>query len=208
MRPIIIVFLIVSLYFPTISYASKPKNIVDKQINETISKTVDLTGDGIPENIYLNLHTQNMAYPVTWDLIIKSNGVTVYTYHSDDTQIDHIFNEPEIFGKGKCHDYISCKRFYYSKTLISQIPMTSDMKVNILDILKPDLKDSFTTLVNEFLESHHVSKKRMKIIFEHLENDIKNKNSIFISHSYSPTESSPIMIFSKEINMFIPIYKD
>jgi hypothetical protein len=168
---------------------------------------VDLTGDGIPENVYLKLHAKSMTYPITWDLTILSKGVTIYTYHSDDTQIDRVFNEPEIFGNKNCHDYISCKKFYYFSRLLSQIPMTYDRKKNILDILKPDLKDDFTSLVYEYLDGYQVNRKSAKKILENIEKDMKNKNAIFIYHSSSPTESGPIMIFSNDINMLVPIYR-
>lgn len=81
------------------------------EINRTITKSVDLTGDGIPDAITLHYSGANTTSAYTWTLTITSSGKTIFSHSQTDGGFDKYFGDEGFVAE--CAGYFGCKNKYY-----------------------------------------------------------------------------------------------
>src|SRR6266849_6168993 len=80
-------------------------------VDATLTRAVDVTGDGEDDTVTLHLTGLNSSAPFTWTLMIESDGKTVYHTERNDAEIDALFSDADAMED--CSGYAACKQRYY-----------------------------------------------------------------------------------------------
>lgn len=100
--------------------ASRHKICMGGPVNEVNSSYLDVTGDGVPDEVRLNVSGKNWSAPFKWTLTIISGNKVVYERSADDAWLDKFFND-KGYVNGRCNGYFECKEQYYLKDMPSHI---------------------------------------------------------------------------------------
>ena len=119
---------ILSIFVCCNTYAQQPINSNEK-VDEVITRNIDITGDGVPENIKLHIKGKSFKHPFVWTLDIFSGETNIFKHESDDTWLDKFFHD-EGYVSDECNGYLECKRQYYFHDILGGLVIITDLSVN------------------------------------------------------------------------------
>jgi hypothetical protein len=198
-------FVIIVVICPGCLLAEVGSNL--KAVDEKIVKEVDVTGDGKPDKIILQLKAKDVKAPFTWTLAIIAEDKQIYSYTSDDKWLDEFFNDEGYVEN--CQGYTDCKQKYYFHDILDSLVLTGDAWFDITGILDPSSSNTLYPLGRkELKDCCNIEGKQADGILGKIEKNLRSGKAIAINVLCSPVKANPPMIYAPEIDRFIKIYEE
>jgi hypothetical protein len=179
---------------------------IAQPINEELVRYIDLTGDGRPEKITLNLKATDISKPVSWSLIIWSDKKVLLKHTSDDSRIDTFFNDPKYVTN--CTGYIDCKEKWYFKDILDII-IVPPTGYDLEGILDKKYDNTLYPLGRAYLSKCcGIGPKKADQILSRIEKRIRSGSAVMITIPDTPATAGALMTYCPEVNRFIPVYED
>lgn len=172
---------------------------------KTITHYIDLTGDGETEKITLDVKAKDFNSPFIWKLTIFYKGNTIYSYESDDTEIDKLFN-----NRGYANDYNSYKESkeqWYFKDFLNHIVLPRD-SYSVEGILDKNYRFTLYPLGTKYLSEHGITGDKATLILNKMANLLQTGKAIVITIPAKPNMFYGTMMFCPETNSFMTIYEE
>jgi len=190
---------------PNILYAQSP--IGPNEVDEELTRNVDVTGQGKLNKISLHIRAKSMHSPFTWELSITANGKDIYTYASDDTEIDKFFGSKGYVKN--CQGYVDCKKKYYFHDILDNLVLNGNKWYNLEGTLDKTQSNTLYPIGRNYLEKCcAISGTKADAILQNIENKLRNGTAIILNMVTSPVTARNPEVFAPEIGRFIPIYVD
>jgi uncharacterized DUF497 family protein len=132
--------------------AQVKSNIVS--VNKTLTREIDVIGDGIPEQIVLNLRGESWQKPFKRTLTIKAKGKVILKHQSDDTWLDTYFADKDYVLD--CADYLFCKKKYYEEDILRRLVVIDDDLYRNEHVFEKNNPGSIQIAVRKELEAQTV----------------------------------------------------
>jgi len=172
-------------------------------VNEVLTKREDVTGDGVPDEIRLNLVGAGWDQPFKWTLSIISNNILVYEQSVDDAWLDRFFNDKGYVNE-ECPDYLSCKKQYYLEDLFKyrfgrveskNEPLNSEYVDDIRRVAKDSLLVKYRLTPAE-------AERTIKWMVDH----IKSGRAVIFNVPISPVQGGCSQMYVPRVGRFVTIY--
>lgn len=174
-------------------------------VNETISREVDVIGDGTRELILLNLLGESWEKPFKWTLTIKAKGRVIFEYQSDDTWLDAFFAE-EGYIQG-CADYLSCKKKYYEEDILKWLVIVTDLSHNKHTFERSNPGSIHVVARTELVEKYRLSESRASQIVESMISRLRSGQPPVLYVLISAVQSNFPIMYVPEVNGFVKVYE-
>ena len=118
--------------------ASCPPNLEKKKpIDQIVSRSIDVDGDGIEDKIELHVKGKDFFAPFRWELKIYSKETIIYQRSGNNERIEPFFSDPNYIGG--CTGYDDCKcQWFFEKFLGRMIVRMSRGNVGVFDKTAPN----------------------------------------------------------------------
>ena len=180
---------------------------VDARIDKTIIRKVDVTGNGLADEIILHLKAKDMNSPFTWSLTILAGNKVIYSHKSDDASIDNNFKD--VGYVTGCHDYISCKKKYYYDDILNYLILTGNKWYDPNGILDKSKSNTLYPLGRKQLsECCNITGSQANSILDKIERKLRSGKAVVLNIPESPVDSYPPMLFAPEVGRFLVIYEE
>lgn len=206
----IAIFLLSLLWTAPTTLAGDAKEPID----QTITREIDLTGDGVPEVVLVHLKAMDLDSPFRWTLTITSKGKNIYTVERDDTWLNEFFRDDDFTSDSGCIGYAECKRKYYFDDLLQIVvrPISGPGEHPLY--AKVEAGDDmggagvWHTGKEYLVSTLHLDKSKAEKIIAALLIRLKAKRLPIISTNISPIMVDSPMIYVEEIDSFMPVYRE
>jgi hypothetical protein len=175
------------------------------RIEKRITRSVDVTGDGIKDAITLQVLGESLTSPFFWTLTIRSEGKEIFKYNGDGTWFNSFFGD-DGYVSG-CTGYVSCKeKFFYEDLLDLVVPRSG---YNVDAFVDEAASNSLYGLGRPFLkECCAVEGSDAEIILSGMAERLKNGTAVVIQNYTSAMSLNPhAAMFAAEVGRFVPIYE-
>jgi hypothetical protein len=195
------------LFLATTAFAvSCPPNLdKNKPIDQVVSKSTDVDGDGIEDKIELRIKGKNFNSPFKWELKIYSKDKIIYERKGINERIEPFFQNSSYIGG--CTGYDDCKcQWFFQKFLNRMIVKMSHDNVGVFD---KDAPNSIYVIAKKYLKKEY--KKNPKLVDNAIENAVERLLSGKIVTIVVPDEpeiTTPPMVWMPEFGRFVPVYED
>lgn len=181
-------------------------NFLFANIDTTLVKNVDVTGDGILDTISLNIQAESYSKVYKFNFSIYSLGNLIYSYSGDDSNFNDMFTK-EYFPS--CKTVSLAKREYYFKTFMGfKIERKIDFGDSTL-LFKKDYSGSIYQVAHKFLTANSkLSQNEIKLAINKAIEKLKKGKALIIFHSKEIIDSSLPLMYFPEIKKLVPIYSD
>jgi hypothetical protein len=183
------------------SVFSQTKDNVDQRIE----KHIDVTGDGIDDDIVLHIKGESWNKPFKWILTISSKGKKIFEHKSDDTWLDAFFND-KGYVNDTCASYLECKKQYYSNDLMKYLIVKTDLSPNIHAYDKSNSGSIHIVAKKELLGKFHLSKPDVIETIDWMIEKLKKK-TLVLNVPISPVQSEFPRMYVDRVGTFVTIYK-
>ena len=202
----LILSLAILLLATTASATSCPPNLDKKKpIDQVVSKSIDVDGDGIEDKIELHFKGKNFNSPFRWELKIYSKDKTIYTRSGSNERIEPFFADSNYIGG--CTGYDDCKcQWFFQKFLDRMIVRMSRDNVGVFDKTAPN---SIYVIAKKYLKKEY--KKNPKVVEKAIENAVErllSGRTVTIVVPDEPEITTPPMVWMPEFSRFVPVYED
>jgi hypothetical protein len=177
-----------------------------QRIDKQVTRTVDVTGDGIIDAITLHIQGASLNSPFFWTLVIRSEGKDVFRYDGDGSWFNTFFGQ-DGYVSG-CNGYVACKeKFFYRDILDDLILPPSDYNVDAF--VDESASNSLYGLGRPYLKQCcNVDGKNAEAILSGMAERLKNGTAIVIQNYTSAATLDPhAAMFAPEVGRFVPIYE-
>jgi len=176
-------------------------------VDVTLTRSIDVTGDGEDDTVTLHVTGGAPTAPFTWTLSIHADGdadgKTIYHTERNDAEIDAIFNDAGSMEG--CSGYAACKqRYYYTQILEGLIPTDLDVTA-ILDRSSPNgLYGVGRAFLKQCCARAGLAADK---ILKDIEAGLRDGSAIVIAIPTSPVAAGPPMVFAPDAGLFVPIFQ-
>lgn len=185
-----------------VSVLSQPNDTID----QTITKNFDVTGDGIDDDIVLNITGESWHKPITWTLTIVSGGKTIFEHKSYDKWLDENFND-KGYVDNTCTSYLECKKQYYLDNLLKHLIVTTDLSPNIHAYDRSNTGSIYTVAKKELMEKYSLSETNAMKTIEWMIKKLKTKKTPVLYVPISPVQNEFPRMFVDRVGKFVTIYE-
>jgi hypothetical protein len=180
------------------------QNGIDIVSNSKQVMICDITNDGIPDSVILQLNNPNWNAAVSWNFAVVSNGQNVLNHFSDDNWLDSNFNNTGFVVN--CTSYVSCKKRYYEILLMGGSVKKLSQTVRLPSIInRKNIAPMYAAAERFYADSLHFSKEIAIKNANRLISTVKPDMLVLVI-PVSPVQSSPPLIFDQVKRLFIPIW--
>jgi hypothetical protein len=178
---------------------------IDKPVDYTISKSVDVDGDGIADNIVLHLKGKNFRSPFKWELKIYSKKKIIYYRTVSNKRLESLFSDADYIGGCSGYDDCKCKWYYHDFLERIIIKMSAD-NVGVFDKAAPNsiYVVAKQALIKEYKKNPTLVEKAIKNAADRL----LSGKAVAIVIPDEPEITTPPMVWMPEFKKFVPIYED
>jgi hypothetical protein len=176
-----------------------------QRIEKQITRSMDVTGDGIQDAIRLDVRGESLTSPFFWTLTIRSEGKEIFKYSGDGTWFNSFFGD-DGYVSG-CTGYVACKeKFFYRDILDLILPPSS---YNVDAFVDEAASNSLYGLGRPYLkECCKVEGRNADIILAGMAARLRNSTAVVIQNYTSAMTLNPhAAMFVPEVGRFIPIYE-
>lgn len=198
----IIAIALCSLVFVPLLGFTQTKDNVD----ETIQKQIDVTGDGIHDDVILNIKGEGWNKPFKWTLTIVSKGKTIFEHKSDDSWLDAFFSE-KGYVNDMCASYLECKKQFYLHDLINGLIVKTDLSPNIHAYDKSNSGSIHFIAKKELMAKLHLSEAEAIKTIDWMINKLKTKETPVLYVPISPVQSEFPRMYVDRVGHFVTIYE-
>lgn len=199
------ILLIVLFSYFLVSNLSAHSNLdVQAIVDETITKQIDVTGDGKVDIIVLKLKGKDLLHPFVWTLEITSNGEQIFNHTSDDVWLDKNFHDQGFVLH--CEGYVQCKHKYYYHDLLDNLFIKTDLSANphAFDISN---QGSIHWIAKKYLvNKHDLTENKAEKIIQKMMLQIKTGSTSIMYVPISPVQTEFPQMYVEEIRDFVTIY--
>lgn len=176
------------------------------KIDRLITKSMDVTGDVLEDQINLRVTGKNFSHPFIWFLEIKSKGEIIFHYRSDDSWLDKNFNDSG-FVNDFYQNYINCKQLYYYHNLLDKLFVRTDLSANPHAFKKSNSGSIHYVVRKTLKETYNMQDKEISKIIGSLIKRLKTGKVLVMYVPILPVQSKFPIEYTKEINRFVTLYK-
>lgn len=199
--------LVVSIVFiAVISVALLTFFRVKDSVDQKIEKYMDVTGDGIDDEIIIHIKGKSWEQPFTWTLTIVSNGKKVFEHESDDTRLDISFND-KGYVNDTCASYIACKKQYYLTEMRKHLFIKTDLSPtsHVFDRNNPG--SIYTIAKQELMDKFHLCEADANKTVDGMVAKLKSKQVQVLYVPVSPVLSEFPRMYVDRVGTFVTIYQ-
>jgi hypothetical protein len=193
--------LLTMTYAPSSAFAQTKDNI-----DQRIEKHIDVTGDGIDDDLILHITGESWSRPFNWTLIIVSKGKTIFERKSDDTWLDAFFSDKGYVNE-TCASYLECKKQYYLKDLINALIVKTDLSPNIHAYDKGNSGSIHFIAKKELMDEFHLSESEANKTIDWMIEKLKTKETPILYVPISPVQSEFPRMYVDRVGQFVTIYE-
>jgi hypothetical protein len=172
-------------------------------INTQLTRKADVTGDGQPETITLQLKAGNYKAPFLWTLAIDSGGNTIFEHDSDDSDVDEVFADRDAMPR--CPDYASCKEQYYFHDLLDQLIVQEYDVDTLLDV--SDGKSLYHVGRGHLRDCCNLFGPPADRVLKNVADRLRGGRAAVISVPATPVDAGPLLVYAPEVGQFVPVYE-
>ena len=177
-------------------------------VDRTLTRAIDVTGDGDEETVTLHITGTSPTAPYKWTLSIEEDGKIIYHTERNDAEIDAIFSDADAMAAAMegCSGYAACKERYYAHEILEGL-IPSDLDVDaILDRSSPN---GLYGVGRAFLKQCCArTVPAVDKVLKEIETGLRDSSAVVITIPVSPVEAGPLMVFSPDAGLFVPIYRE
>ncbi len=198
-------FLLLMLLLVTGNYSFCSDGL-DKKIDTTLYRILDVTYDGKPDSITLHIVGNTIDLPFTWTFDIVSLGTLIYHYYQNDSAINEYFSDTNYISG--CNNSYDCKRKHYYNDIMEYSVQTSDsIEVDwFIEVLSDYSKNNIAR--NYFVDSLQLSMDVSEQILKNIRQRLNEQRIRYISILSTPHQSGCVEVYVPELKKFISIYCD
>lgn len=174
-------------------------------IDTIIVREIDVTNDNEPDSLILSLKAQNYKSHFLANLTVKSNGYIIYSYDTNDEDLEETFCE-EFFPGYKTKEAMKMK--YYFKDFLG-LKLCNNFNAGKTDeyLFNPEYGGSIYVIAKNYIkENSNLSDIEIDKIIKRLVVGLKEKKIVIFSHKIKFYHFSQPMVYVPEIKKFVPIY--
>ncbi len=176
------------------------------EVDTTIVRIVDYTGDSVPDTARLRLTARAFTEPFSWSFDVTSQGRLVFHREGIDTRIDSLFADAGfVLG---CSDYDNCKRKYYFEELGLYVLEPRDYDAVSLSEAMNDSVHYGSLFYHDVLDSCGISPDAAKAMADSVASELKSEKCLLVSFIDSPVSSGSVLVYVDRLNRFVPVYDD
>jgi hypothetical protein len=174
-------------------------------VDEVIVRRMDVTGDGIEDEIRINIKGENWNKPFRWTLKIAAKGKTVFTHFSDDAWLDKFFND-KGYVAGSCKTYLECKKEYYLADLPENLFSKTDLPLNSYAYDSKNTGSVYAVAKDELTGKLGLSAKNAVETIDWMVNRMKTGQVQVLNVPRSPVQSESPRMYVAPVGQFVTIY--
>jgi hypothetical protein len=190
----------------TVTSCSRPKP--SGPVDMTLTRALDVTGDGEEETITLHITGAAPTAPFKWTLVIDADGKTIYHTERDDAENDALFSDADAMAEALegCAGYAACKERYYTSEILGGLLPTDLDVAAILDRSSPH---GLYGVGRAFLKQccARTAPATDKIL-KSIADGLRDATAVVITIPASPVAAGPLLVFSPDTGLFVPIYRE
>jgi hypothetical protein len=199
--------LVISVFL--LALTSAPPSVFSQtkdNIDQRIEKHIDVTGDGIDDDIVLHIKGENWNKPFKWTLTIASSGKTIFEHKSNDAWLDGFFND-KGYVNDTCASYLECKKQYYLNDLMKYLIKKTDLSPNIHAYDKSNSGSIHIVARKELIDKFHLSEADAIKTIDWMINKLRTKEASVLYVPISPVQSEFPRMFVDRVSNFVAIYE-
>lgn len=194
-----------SIFFLLIT-ASPGFVMSEESVDQMIVKHIDVTGDGIGDDIILNIKGENWNKPFKWMLTISAKGKIIFKHTSDDTWLDKFFNDRGYVNE-TCKLYLECKKQYYLKDLPDHLIIKTDLSQNNHAYDKSNPGSVHFAAKKELTKTLKLSEAEATKTVEWMTKKLKTGQVPVLYVPKSPVQSEFPKMYVDKVGQFVTIYE-
>ncbi len=172
-------------------------------VDVTLTRRVEVTGDGKNELIVLHVKGADFMKPFSWTLEIRSKGLRVFMVERHDARINEFFADTDYIGD--CAGYAACKRKYYFEEILDGLVSTNNVGPAVFDRSYPG---SIYSVAGKFLRTEcKVSERQAKRIIDLMVVKLQSGKATILSVPIEPRQTEFPMMYSEEVKKFVRFYE-
>jgi len=192
-------------WIPANRHRAKVETVASSPVDEEIVKRMDVTGDGLDDEIRINIKGENWNKPFKWTLTIAAREKIVFTHSSDDTWLDKFFND-KGYVPGGCKTYLECKKEYYLTDLPGNLFSKTDLAVNSYVYDRKNAGSLYAVAKAELTGKFGLSAKNAGKTIEWMVNRLKMGQVQVLNVPRSPVQSESPRMYAAPVGQFVTIY--
>lgn len=196
-----ITFVYLLILYPNCGFTQSIDNT-----NQTLIRHIDFTGDGVEDEIKIQLRGESWVKPLDWILTLSTKGKQIFERETNDAKIDSFFND-NAFVDGSCKSYLECKKQYYVKYLIANLFIKTDLSKNMHAFDKNNSGSIHYVAKNELVVKYNLSESEANETVEWMIKKIKSNKAYILYLPLSPVLSDLPRMFVDRVGKFVTIYQ-
>jgi hypothetical protein len=174
-------------------------------VDQTIVKHLDVTGDGIADDLVLHIKGESWNKPLKWSLTIISKGKNIFEHKSDDTWLDNFFNDRGYVNK-PCSTYLECKKQYYLHDLLDDLVVKTDLSQNMYAFDKSNKESIHFVAKKELMTTFKLSESEAIKTIDWMIIKLKTGNRPVLYVPISPVQNEFPRMYVDRVGSFVTIY--
>jgi hypothetical protein len=180
--------------------------VSDERVNQVVVKHLDVTGDGIADEIRLDLKGENWNKPFKWTLTISAKGKVIFEHSSDDAWLDKFFNDSGYVNES-CKSYLECKQQYYLKDLLDHLFVRTDLSPNYHAYDKSNSGSVYVVAKEELQKKFKLSTEEANKTVDWMVSKLKTGKVQVLYLPKSPVQSEFPRMYVDKVGQFVTIYE-
>jgi len=199
------ILLIAIFILPNIAIGADNQNQNNSlPIIETLTRNVDVTGDGTLDTIVLDLYGKNWETPFQWKLTIKDKDKAIFNYYSDDKYLDQFFADG--VKDLECSEYLTCKKKYYENYILDHLIAIEDFSPDH-EAYDKDYEGSIYVIAKkELIDVYHITDSQASKVIESMIRRLRKGKTLILNIAHSYVEDVDMKMYVPEVNGFVSIY--
>jgi hypothetical protein len=178
----------------------------DERVDQVVVRRFDVTGDGIDEEINLDIKGDNWNAPFKWTLTISTKGKTILNHSSDDAWMDKFFHDSGYVNV-TCKSYIECKKQYYLKDLLDHLFVRTDLSPNFHTYDKSNSGSVYVVAKEELQKKFNLSAFEASKTVDWMVRKLKTSKVQVLYIPKSPVQSEFPRMYVDKAGQFVTIYE-
>jgi hypothetical protein len=178
----------------------------DERIDQVLVKHLDVTGDGIDDEIRLDIKGENWNTPLRWTLTISSKDKILFKHSADDSWLDKFFNDSG-YVNDTCKSYLDCKKQYYMKDLLDHLFVRTDLSPNFHAYDKSNSGSVYAVAKAELQNKFKLSEEEANKAVDWMVSKLKTGKVQVLYVPKSPVQSEFPRMYVDRVGQFVTIYE-
>jgi len=174
---------------------------VDIPVDSTIIMHQDMTFDGKPEKIFINVRGESQINPFTWSVNIVDGEKTIFSYRANTQWNDRNFYHKDYFRGAK--SYIDSKRKYYFEYIPEKIIRFDAYSNSVVSKNAPN--GAYLLIIDQLVKLYNMDREKAKEIAERTLDRLK-AGAYYIAIPMGNQSSPHPKIYIEEVGTFLIFY--